>query len=302
MQQDILQQIHAGHQGAEKCKLRARSCVFRTSMTTDIDKVVHQCATRQEHQCAQPAETLRPHEIPTRPWQVVGSDLFYYDGHDHLIVADYYSKFLIVRKIPMGHCTSQTVVSLTKQIFSEHGIPQRVVTDNGPQYDSETYRKFAKEWCFDHVTSSPHYPKSNVFIERTQTVKMTLKKAKSFKLDPYLALLCIRPTPVDNVLPSPAEMLYTRKVQGNLTVRMRNKLGNKEEIYERLQQRQEFQTMISTLVICHHCFQDRTSEYSLFHQVCGHLQWYGRNVRNRVPMLWKHKMEGCCEEIGDTYE
>ena len=55
----------------------------------------------------------------------------------------------------MGQYTSQAVVSLTKQIFSEHGIPQRVGTDNGPQYDSETYRKFAKEWCFDHVTSSP---------------------------------------------------------------------------------------------------------------------------------------------------
>ena len=101
-------------------------------MNKGINKVVHQCATCQEYQCAQPAETLRPHEIPTRPRQVVGSDLFYVDGHDHLIVADYYSKFPIVRKIPMGHCTSQTVVSLTKQIFSEHGIPPRVVTDNGP--------------------------------------------------------------------------------------------------------------------------------------------------------------------------
>ena len=95
------------------------------------------------------------------------------------------------------------------------------------QYDSETYRKFAKEWCFDHVTSSSHYPKSNGFIEHTiKTVKMTLKEAKSSKLDPYLALLCIRTTPID----------------------------------------------------------------------------YVRNVRNRVPMLWKHKMEGCCEKIGDTYE
>ena len=85
---------------------------------------------------------------------------------------------------------------------------QRVVIDNGPQYDSEMCGKFAKEWCFNHVTSSPHYPKPNGFIERTvKTVKMTLKKAESSKLDPYLALLCIRTTPVDNVLPSPAEMM-----------------------------------------------------------------------------------------------
>ena len=64
-------------------------------------------------------------------------------------------------------------------------------------------------------------------------------------------------------------MLYTRNIQGNLPLRMRNKLGNKEEIYERLQQRQEFKerTTISTLVICYQCIQDRTSEYRLFQSV-----------------------------------
>ena len=205
----------------------------------------------------------------------------------------------------MRQCTSQTVVILTKQIFSEHGIPQRVVTDNGPQYDSETYRKFAKEWCFVHVTSSPHYPKSTGFIERTvKTVKMTLKKAKPSKLDPYLALLCIRTTPVDNVLPSPAEMLYTRKVQGNLPVRWRNKLGNKEEIYERLQQRQEVQWTnhdqlsreLSPLFTGQNV-RIQTLPSSLWSPAVVR-----ENVRNRVPMLWKHKMEGCCEEIGDKHE
>ena len=85
-------------------------------MNNTIDKVVHQFATCQEHQCAQPTETFRIHEIPIR--QVAGFDMFYFGGHDHLIIADYYSKLPIVRKIPMVQCTSQIVVSLTKQIFS----------------------------------------------------------------------------------------------------------------------------------------------------------------------------------------
>ena len=45
IQQDILQQIHAGHQ-SERCKLRARSCVFWTITNKDIDKVVHWCDSR----------------------------------------------------------------------------------------------------------------------------------------------------------------------------------------------------------------------------------------------------------------
>ena len=111
-------------------------------MKSDIDEVVRQCATCQERQCSQQAETLQPHEI----------------------LDECYS---IVRKIPMGQFNSQTVVNLTKQMFSEHGVPQRVVGDNGSQYDNKTYRKFAKEWNFDHITSSPHYARSNGFIERS---------------------------------------------------------------------------------------------------------------------------------------
>ena len=98
MQQDLVSMLDTRELKSVNC---ARSCVFWTSMNTDIDKVVHQCATCQEYQYAQPAETLRPHEIPTRPWQDFRSDLFYFDGHDHLIVSDYYSKFPIVRKITM---------------------------------------------------------------------------------------------------------------------------------------------------------------------------------------------------------
>ena len=118
-------------------------------MNNDIDQVVQQRATCQEHPCSQQGETLQIHEIPTRPWQIVGTDLFFFDGHDHF---------------PLG---SQTVVNPTKQMFSEHGIPQCVVSDNGPQYDSETYRKSAKEWNFDHITSSPHYERLSGFIERS---------------------------------------------------------------------------------------------------------------------------------------
>ena len=85
-------------------------------------------------------------------------------------------------------------------------------------------------WCFDHVVSSLHYPKSNGFIERTvQTVKITLKKAKYVRC-------ALHNTGGQNVAKS-GRIMYTRTVQGILPVRMIYKLGNKDEIYERLKQR-----------------------------------------------------------------
>ena len=117
---------------------------------------------------------------------------------------------------------SQTVVDCTKSGFAEQGIPERVISDNGRQNDCATYRQLAKDWGFDHVTSSPHYARSNGFVERQiQTVKMTLTKAKENSHDSKLALLCLRSTPIDNQLPSPGKLLYQRKLKSDLPVRVR---------------------------------------------------------------------------------
>ena len=69
------------------------------------------------------------HMILTRPWQVVGTDLFSFKSDNFLIIADYYSKFPFVRKLPVP-CTSSAVINATKQILAEHGIPERVASDN----------------------------------------------------------------------------------------------------------------------------------------------------------------------------
>ena len=53
-----------------------------------------------------------------------------------------------------------------KSVFSQHGIPHTVVSDNGPQYDSNEMKEFASLYGFNHVTTSPYYPQSNSFAER----------------------------------------------------------------------------------------------------------------------------------------
>ena len=113
MQPYVLAKLHESHQGIEKTKLRAKDCVYWIDINRHIEELVRHCPTCQEHQRKQPKETLIPHEIPTRPWQVLGTDLFSFHGNNYLIVADYYSKFPLVRKLPTP-CTSQAVVTATK--------------------------------------------------------------------------------------------------------------------------------------------------------------------------------------------
>ncbi|PIK51510.1 hypothetical protein BSL78_11615 [Apostichopus japonicus] len=212
MQSEILEKIHTGHQGVVKCQLRAKTCVYWVNINKDIEEMVRVCVHCQEHGNSQASEPLEQPELPTRPWQVIGTDLFYVSGNEYLLLADYYSKFFIVKSIPKGKSTSNTVIDMCKSVFSEYGIPEKLVSDNGSQYSSQSFKDFAKQWNFSHITSSPRYPQSNGFIERqVQIVKNTMVKAKQTNTDVYLALLCLRATPVDSKIPSPAELLLNRK-------------------------------------------------------------------------------------------
>ena len=225
------------HQGIEKMRLRARSCVFWNGINHDIEVVVRQCTTCQEVQRAQPREPLMPHETLSRAWQIVGTDLFVINRDTYLLVSDYYSKFPFVYVMP-SPVTSTAVIAKMKALFAEQGVPQRVISDNGGHFSSDASRRFADQWFFDHVTSSPHYPQSNGFIERhVQTMKHTLKKVGP-RSDVQMALLVLIATPIDSHRPSPAELLHGRRVVSNLPVATWNASGKRCEIRARLDQRQ----------------------------------------------------------------
>ena len=209
MRPQMLMLIHPGHLGVEKCTLKARECLFWPGITKDIKEMVSSCATCLQFAKQQQNELLQQHSLPSYPWQKLASDLFDFKGGQYLIVADYYSKFPVVRKL--STTTSSIIIHHLKSIFAEYGIPQTSITDNGPQYSSKDFQRFCDTWGIEHTTSSPVYPQSNGFIERmVQTVKDILKKSDASNEDPYLGLLMYHTTPVDGKLSSPAKLLNIR--------------------------------------------------------------------------------------------
>ena len=95
--------------------------------------------------------------------------------------------------------TSAVVINHLKSKYLQKTGYQKLISDNGPQYSSQEFSAFCKQWGIDHVTSLPLYPQSNGFIERSvQTVRNHLRNAEASGQDPYLALLTYRTTPVDS--------------------------------------------------------------------------------------------------------
>ena len=237
----MLQIIHQGHMGTEKCLLKAKESLFWPGISRDIKELTANCATCIQFSKQQPKEALCPHSVPSFPWQKLGCDLFDYQGAQYLLVADYYSKYPILRKL--NSTTSAAIINHLKSIFAEHGIPESLVTDNGPQYSSREFAAFCDHWGINHITSSPLYPKSNGFIERmVQTVKNLLKKSDAAGQDPYLALLSYRTTPIDSNLPSPAKVLNQRDYRTQLPCSGRLQRSQTMECnQEQLQHRQDVQ-------------------------------------------------------------
>ena len=120
---------------------------------------------------------------------------------------------IIVRKLPESAHSRKIIVTLG-QMFSKFGIPDTFMSDNGPHFSSVEFRSFAGKWNFNHITSSPTYPKSNGLIEcQVKAVKSILHKSKSAGSDFHLALLAWRSTPVSYNLASPAQLPMGRKVK-----------------------------------------------------------------------------------------
>ncbi|CAB4041230.1 Hypothetical predicted protein [Paramuricea clavata] len=74
--QKILQEIHSGHQGMEKCKLRAKSCVYWPGIYKGVESMVASCCACKKFQNSQQKEPMIPSEVPPRPWHTVRADFF----------------------------------------------------------------------------------------------------------------------------------------------------------------------------------------------------------------------------------
>ena len=123
MQEYILDALHAGHQGRDKCQLRARRSVFWNGINDDIAKCVAKCPICQEEASSQRKEPLVQKDIPPRAWHTISADFFDLMGKVYLLVADHFSKFPFIKCLPWD-CSSKTTQETLKALFSVHGAPE----------------------------------------------------------------------------------------------------------------------------------------------------------------------------------
>ena len=93
LQQDTLTNLHAGHQGIRRSRLRAQFSLWWPNLSSQIQNLIQNCPTCLQYQTPH-TEPMLSSELPYYPWQKVRSDLFELKGVHYLLVVDYFSRFV----------------------------------------------------------------------------------------------------------------------------------------------------------------------------------------------------------------
>ena len=175
LQQHILEELHRGHPGIVRMKSLARSHVWWPTIDRQLEDVVKSCVCCQSNRHQPVKAPLHPWAWPAKPWQrihldfagpVVGKMLF--------IAVDAHSKWPEV--ILMESTTTSKTIRVLQDMFARWGIPEQIVTDNGPQFISSDFTMFLTSHGVKHIRTAPYHPASNGAAERVvQTVKQALR-------------------------------------------------------------------------------------------------------------------------------
>ena len=145
--------------GMKKCTTLHMDRAYWKGMDADIPKYVKHCKICTTHKATQAFQPMLPWDIPEGPLERLGN------------------KFLLPQqcRVPPNsrHFKQvsnfvQNVIQSSRTNCTEDQItdfsvwtPKRLTTYNGPPFSSETFARFLQDQHIGHITSSPHYPKSN---------------------------------------------------------------------------------------------------------------------------------------------
>ena len=220
LQDRVLEELHDGHLGVVKMKALARSYVWWPNISGQLEELAKGRDGCQLNQRMPTKAPLHPWEWATAPWQRLHIDYAGpFQNSMFLVVVDAHSKWPEV--IPVSSTTTSKTIEVLRDLFARFGIPEQIVSDNGPQFVSEEFQAFIKSNGIRHITSAPYHPATNGLAERlVQTFKQALRamfqSSKPVKEKLAKFLIAYRNTPHSTTGESPAQILLGRPLRTRL--------------------------------------------------------------------------------------
>ena len=207
-------------------KAIARSYFWWSGLDKAIEEVGKSCHSCQANQPNPSVAPLHPWVWPDSPWKRVHVDFAGpFQGHTFFIAVDAYSKWPEV--VVMPSTTSEKTIDVLRTMFAQHGLPEHLVSDNGPQFTSAEFSKFLNGNRIKHFLSAPYHPASNGLVERfvqtlKRNLKATVKEGKTIhdRLAEFLFEYRVTPHATTDV--SPSELFLKRKLKTHFDLLLPN--------------------------------------------------------------------------------
>ncbi|UYV63174.1 K02A2.6-like, partial [Cordylochernes scorpioides] len=254
----MLNCLHETHSGMNKMKAVARSHFWWPNLDTQIEFLVNKCRSCQQSQDGPNKGKWQPWRWSTRPWQRIHIDFANKENINLLIVVDSHSKW--IEAIPMRETTTRKTIEQLRRLFSSYGLPEELVSDNGPQFTGSEMKGFLEGNGIKQTLIPAYHPQSNGLAERAvRTIKTALDKNKRKIGDTIQdtlskVLLAYRSTPHVTTGKTPSELFIGRAlrtrvslIHPSLASRVRDQQARQMK-YDRRTHLEEFQ--IDDLVWC----------------------------------------------------
>ena len=240
---------HEGHQGIGKTKSRLRSKVWWPKVDAEAEKMCktcHGCQVVGRYPALEPMVQVVP---PSGPWPDCSADLLcpLPSGENLLVVVDYYSRYFEV--VILRTTTSAKIIEALTPIFARFGVPYSLRKDNGPQFISEEFHTFLKEYEIEHMRTTPLWPQANGEVEcQNRTLLKALRVAqverKDWREEMHRLLTAYRSTPQMTTGVTPFYKKFGREMRTKLSEVRREATVIDEEVRDRDWSRK--------LVVCRH--------------------------------------------------
>ena len=181
MRRSTLEKLHRPHLGVEATLRRVRETVFSPRLSSELRHYVSQCDTCRSFDPEQQKEPLNNHDIVTQVWAKVRVDLITFENRDSMVTVDYLTNFWEVDHL-RDDTSARSVIRKLKLNFARYGIPQKLVSDNGPHFTSQEFNTFTEEWEIEHDLTSPYHPQASRKDESTVKIAKTLIKSSPLQV------------------------------------------------------------------------------------------------------------------------
>jgi hypothetical protein len=172
----IFNELHkkrtAGHLGVAKTVAQIKGRFYWPCFKADVERWIKQCRLCQERKPGRGPGKAKLHQQPVgAPLERVAIDIMgplpITDRQNEyiMVLSDYFSKYAEAYAI-VDHRAQTCADVIVTEFVTRFGVPKQLHSDQGPEFESNLFRKLCELLEIDKMRTCPYRPQSDGLVER----------------------------------------------------------------------------------------------------------------------------------------